>query len=462
MCGIAYLPTPKKLDIEISKEIMSNLTEDRGGDGMGLGFFNSPKITIVKDKQLKNPETVVQDNTKKMKSNMFVYHTRKASKGIDDTSNCQPFPLDPHSCLVHNGTWYSYDDWAKQLLIQRRISMKGFKNFSDTKIITLLIQQVRDVNFLDIVNTGVFLHFKKDRAILRVYSGDFEACKINGVWCFASTFREKHENHVEFDSKTLAVLSPNGYKIIRGDVTERTVTYRRKCNSGNATSYYYNNNTRNWSKKQERKPSDSPDGGYKTYFVYEGERITTLHTEDGDVVKQFFSKSEKDTKEYIEEPKKAKIQRNMLNGEEKQLVKEFKESKEKENDEEESPNEKQMSLVKSDKSLFNPRRKTTPLLYVNHTGICKKHLEMYVNVTHNVYDPIENKKVILEFSDTDLATCIKGMIMELILNKSLNVTVHDIRDVLTFLFGEDIIKSPWNFKRLDEKNKVINYDLNIN
>jgi len=249
MCRIALLPSGYKGEKIV--DFLDDLEKSKGGDGNGFGWFNKRnEAQVIKGLKVKN-KTI---NTIKPASDMVLYHTRIASAGETNDENTQPFITkadggDPF-ILCHNGTWTTYAEYKKILLMMGKLKVKHYKEWSDTRFMAHLIA-TQGEDRLDLPTSGVWVKFYGNKAIVHVKDGgDWCAYKIGKKWMYASEFPEDEYKKIwKFKSNSLVLCTPDeGFKILEGDgadYEDNTSSYSRTYRSygkgargGIKTTYY--------------------------------------------------------------------------------------------------------------------------------------------------------------------------------------------------------------------------------
>ena len=269
MCRIAVLP-PDYKGAKIMK-LLDHLEKAQGGAGNGFGWFDSEGIgQIQKGVKLKN-ETL---NEITPAESMILYHTRVASAGDINDSNTQPFfTLDGKKnrvIMCHNGTWSAHSDYKKILLMAGSITVKEYKEWSDTRLMAWLMEH-QGADRLALPDTGVWvLHYGK-YSIVHVKSGDFSAYKLGKKWVYASEFpKDDYKEVWDFQSDSIVMITADkGFKTLVG---KKPILVKNEA-------YSYTNST--W--KNNRKV-----WGVKSYvYNQKGERIPLDDYVDNTIASRF-------------------------------------------------------------------------------------------------------------------------------------------------------------------------------
>jgi len=418
MCGI--LVANKNSPEKILVDLMSYLDDQRGGDGMGVSYFPTPNVKIIKGVKL-DPDDCVKaiKESKKLLNSMFLFHTRKTSKGFTNEFNVQPFPLSRNTAICHNGTWHDYERWARLLYFQGLITPENLNNMSDTQIIVRMIQW-RNMDFLGhVVNNGVWIKYTKNETRLYAFGErTFEAAKIDGRWYYASQFKEVHEEHYEFQPNTTALLNPNGFKVLHGKVE---VKKNIQIFSKDSTCRHFPTN-----KKKEQK---IPTNGYKLkhdglviLFDTKGKQVLQFVEETGEVLE------ENSKKKLIDIPKEVEKQRNMLSVKEIKMVTKWKN---------EHPKEEKIPIVKNKADLNIGS--ITGWDFWTHI-LNDEQIEKYIELTFNIFSPDDDEKIVLEHSGTYLSEGIKHAIASQLKREK---TVEEVRNWFIAFWGEQLIPVQW-------------------
>lgn len=448
MCGIALIP--KDSDLEVTKDVLTHLQRMRGGNGQGVGYFLTPNLTIKKDKDQDTDESmdIISDNIGNMISDSMLFHARRCSKGEDESYNNQPLAISRRRCMVHNGTWFNYKDWARLMAWNSYLSLGKIETVSDSMIIALAIRHFHGLDFLDhIVEKGVFLDYRKDKTILKLLTGDFEACTIDGKWYFASKFQQRHNDHVEFIAGTTAVLSSDGYQILSGGVSERTLAYSNVRNSGQNNSQGLGATPSSYDDEEYANPychsgrytegnrSTSPplkkisNKPFKISHKEKGVgKIITICSEFGTPLISYMQKNREILTRDVDIPAKNFKNKGKLSREDEAMLRSY---------------YKEISDTADDdaESFGNA------VLYTTYSGIEDEKLALYAKATHNMYSP-DNPDILIEFCGGYNATLFKGILMYMIKSsKSLEEDLY--QDFITYYYGKAYEKNkpvqniPW-------------------
>ena len=243
MCRIAVLPAGYKGTKIVS--LLNHLEKEKGGDGNGFSWVdNANKFQIVKGLKVKNNFI----NKIQPKSEMVLYHTRMVSAGDKDDANCHPFYTmdeDKPFVLCHNGTWSTYSEYKKILLMLSQIGVEDYKEWSDTRLMAWLIEN-QGIDRLYLPSSGVWVQYFGDHAIVHVKSGDFCGYKIGKKWIYASEFPEEEYKEVwEFAANSIVqITADDGFKVLYGDKPKKVInqtTWVSPANAwkGNSRDYSY-------------------------------------------------------------------------------------------------------------------------------------------------------------------------------------------------------------------------------
>lgn len=216
MCRIAVLPAGYKGDKIVS--LLNYLEKEKGGDGNGFSWIdNEDKLQIVKGLKVKNNLI----NKISSKSELVLYHTRLTSAGYKDDDNCHPFlTTDGRGrkfSLCHNGTWSSHTEWKRILLMMGKLTVPQYKGWSDTHLMSWMISE-QGADRIEIPESGVWVEYFGDHAVVYVKSGDFQAYKIGKKWIYASEFPSDDYKKVwNFqDGSVVKITADEGFKVLAG------------------------------------------------------------------------------------------------------------------------------------------------------------------------------------------------------------------------------------------------------
>lgn len=440
MCGISVFPADG--DKELIVSILSNLEKVRGGNGCGVGLFKTPNLSVFKganwkysdciDSIYKEDSTIVEDTL----NNQVLFHARRNSKGINGTFNNQPFPISMGEGLVHNGTWYDHSEWAKALIISRKMKLKNLTDFSDSKVIAMVIRTLRDINFLDEVGRGVFVTFNKKHTILRLYTGDFEAAKINGKFYYATEFKEIYDEHYSFKNGTIAILKNDEFNMVSGDdpdKKEHKVSVINSCYNKYLRKHREKRNSGNKVKPNKRYESE----GWK--IIDKDSKVTSVYSPNGILVYQCNPKGDVfEVRRVV--PDNIKHNRCQLNAQELKIVSEFMDTQIVESCD-----------ISHDEDKI-PSRRGVPIYYRTFINVLTEdQLILYHAAVTNFLDPTD-RKTYIEYSGTSRACTIKGSLVYLLRNKE-GLTVEDVYDYMSYICGVGSCKKnveDWDLKHINE------------
>lgn len=155
MCGILIA---KGIDVNVARELMSNLEKTRGGDGNGFVIIDKRK-KMKKGIGLKIDE--ICQELKKHPNSLFIFHTRMASYGKIMGELCQPFKIN-NGYVVHNGTW---PEFIIDYLICNHL-IPEYAN--DSYTLAYLIQQFGPEVLKKIYGVGVVVYYDTRRKLFHV------------------------------------------------------------------------------------------------------------------------------------------------------------------------------------------------------------------------------------------------------------------------------------------------------
>lgn len=221
-----------------TRDMYRFLEKSLGGHGNGIALTDKTKhIAIVKGLNL-SCQNCIDLVTKNSVNGLGLFHTRRASSGMVSSGNCQPFFIDTNRALVHNGTWLYDTDWKKMLLVSKRISVKEFMTFTDTKIIAKMIGALDDEDFLSIVDSGIFTIYNciSGKAKIYNYGGRFEVIQKKGLYYYASEFDQVYKKHWVLGVNSIIEANSEGFKILLGKIAKKVKLSTKYIGFGDSTS----------------------------------------------------------------------------------------------------------------------------------------------------------------------------------------------------------------------------------
>lgn len=212
MCRIAIIYQ----GMPFLEELLTELIKANGGEGNGLGYFTPDGFPVLH----KGVALTAKDICSLLPKDTYgLFHTRKASVGNISDDNCQPILIDRDTFLVHNGTWSDHKLARMAMLLQKQIDVAEFQNLSDTVILSKIIQVV-GLSFLDLVDSGVFILFRKGAIRVYLHTGNFNAMRYHGWWFYATDFpSELYKTRtvtLNFTNGSVFDISPQGFKLLKG------------------------------------------------------------------------------------------------------------------------------------------------------------------------------------------------------------------------------------------------------
>ena len=238
MCRLAYIGS-NKVDKTLLTDLFKELEKSMGGDGNGVGGFRKHEPLI--SKSLKTP---VEEFAKAWSDFEwdcgFVFHTRRASVGNIDTTNCHPF-IWGNTITVHNGHIDGYG--VLKLMMLENLEKYEGDGWTTENIITTADSDIlayfiwkRGFDIASMLDCGTVITMYPD--VVRMYNGHvLEAIQVGDDWIYASEFSDK-----------MGMMADQW--LVFGKGTDITVTPDSTCilNKG-----YYLDGQAIWEEKQKKK-----------------------------------------------------------------------------------------------------------------------------------------------------------------------------------------------------------------
>jgi len=230
MCRLALVPSKS---LGLCKEFFDGLVKSNGGSGNGLAYHDKEGLKIIKGVHLGVDNIISSVDPDDIVEPYCMFHSRIPSKGGITDGNCHPFDIGEDRALCHNGTWVSSTDWARQMVIADKMTIAEFKDYSDSRIMSILVK-LKGLDALELPDHGVWMVLGKKDSYVYYHSGDFEIANIGGVYWYASEFSQLYDEHYELDYDSIIKINAKGFKVIEGG-------YKKKTSMSRSYSYGYGN-----------------------------------------------------------------------------------------------------------------------------------------------------------------------------------------------------------------------------
>ncbi len=219
ICRVAYIQT-NNIDRKLLAELFKDLEKSAGGDGNGIGGFLDNKPFICKSAKAPAIDfagTPINYGWK----NGFLFHTRRASVGSINNTNCHPF-IWGDTITIHNGhidgfgvlklmmveniDKYSVDGWTIEKIIST----------TDSDILAYFIWK-RGFDIVSMMDAGTVITMYSDR--VKMFVGYcLEAIQVGKNWIYASEFSDEMglsaDQWLIFGKSTELTVYPDGQCVI--------------------------------------------------------------------------------------------------------------------------------------------------------------------------------------------------------------------------------------------------------
>jgi len=177
-------------DQKFLTELITELNEAAGGDGIGIGWFEAGTPYIFKGIDI-TPIQIAEKICSITSDHGIIIHVRRASVGIINDKNCHPF-LHNNEITMHNGHIESIGILKLMMLEQlEKYKPDGWTQESimstpDSDIMAYFISK-RGFGMASMLTDGTVLTMNSTD--IKIWNGyQFQAVAVKGSWIYASTF----------------------------------------------------------------------------------------------------------------------------------------------------------------------------------------------------------------------------------------------------------------------------------
>lgn len=215
MCRLVYMSS-NKIDRTFLAKLFEELEKSAGGDGNGIGGFVDGHPIINKSVEKKASE-FAGNLLDPAWDNGILFHTRRASVGLINDSNCHPY-IYGDTITIHNGHIDGYGVLKLMMLENlEKYEVDGWTAgsisvTSDSDILSYFIWK-RGFGMASMLDCGTVVTLYPDE--VRMYNGYvLEAIQVRDEWIYASEFSDKMGMNAEqwlvFGKGTDLTISSDG------------------------------------------------------------------------------------------------------------------------------------------------------------------------------------------------------------------------------------------------------------
>jgi hypothetical protein len=222
MCRLAFIDKRCK-DVKFLTELITDLNESAGGDGIGVGWIENGIPTVFKGVKI-TPEEIASKIVSINSDYGILLHVRRASVGAITDINCHPFQHKDELCM-HNGhidaigilklmmlenlEKYSGDGWTTENIMST----------PDSDIMAYFISK-RGFNMAEMLTSGTVMVMNP--SILKIWNGyQLQAIQRKGILIYASKFTDEvgmlADRWITFEpGSELSITSDGECSLIKG------------------------------------------------------------------------------------------------------------------------------------------------------------------------------------------------------------------------------------------------------